>query len=189
MAIGIHSVTSGIATERSLNDLDFVASRFEDIPDTLANGFLFRHVHPHERLGRLGRMTKQIVDADAELLDPAVLATALGDGLPECLAIYKDTREAGCDEPERRQNYANAGRDSRERSEAVYETLHMTNGKVPIGHPKPGTEQEAQRRKSADPGEWHWRVLDPDNAPKRGKAGPAGDKAETDGGYGSNPHD
>jgi hypothetical protein len=64
MAIGIHSAASGMAIQRSLNDLDFVASRFEDIPETLANEFLFRHVHPHETSGRT---MMQLVDADAEI--------------------------------------------------------------------------------------------------------------------------
>jgi hypothetical protein len=34
-AIGIHAVINGIAVERSLNDLDFVAARFEAFPRLL----------------------------------------------------------------------------------------------------------------------------------------------------------
>ena len=33
---------------RHLNDIDFVASAFDCIPETLARDFLFRHVHPFD---------------------------------------------------------------------------------------------------------------------------------------------
>ena len=49
---------------RSLNDLDFVVERFEEIPETLGKDFLFRHVHPGQKRG--GTMM-QLVDVDAQL--------------------------------------------------------------------------------------------------------------------------
>ena len=65
LAIGIHSVVEGMQSHgRSLNDLDFIAERFEDVPETLGKDFLFRHVHPGEQLGRT---MMQLVDVDAKL--------------------------------------------------------------------------------------------------------------------------
>jgi hypothetical protein len=64
LALGIHSVTRGVPTERALNDLDFVCARFEDIPETLAAEFLFRHVHPHETPGRT---MMQLVDVGSRI--------------------------------------------------------------------------------------------------------------------------
>jgi hypothetical protein len=54
------ALTGGLATEihclrrgcrpavRSLNDIDFVADSFACLPDSLANDFLFRHIHPED---------------------------------------------------------------------------------------------------------------------------------------------
>jgi hypothetical protein len=47
-----------------LNDLDFVADAFDDIPVTLAEEFLFRHIHP---LDPPGKTMLQFVDADSAL--------------------------------------------------------------------------------------------------------------------------
>jgi hypothetical protein len=33
---------------RAPNDLDFIAESFDAIPETLADDFLFRHIHPHD---------------------------------------------------------------------------------------------------------------------------------------------
>src|SRR5215472_2561209 len=64
LAVGLHSVAAGEPNGRSLNDLDFVTERFEEIPETLAKDFLFRHVHPGQQSG--GTMM-QLVDVDAQL--------------------------------------------------------------------------------------------------------------------------
>ena len=65
LAAGLHSVAAGMEPkERPLNDLDFVTERFEEIPETLAADFLFRHVHPGQQSG--GTMM-QLVDVDAQL--------------------------------------------------------------------------------------------------------------------------
>jgi hypothetical protein len=49
---------------RPLNDIDFVASTFGCIPETLARDFLFRHVHPFDPPGKT---MMQLVDADTSL--------------------------------------------------------------------------------------------------------------------------
>jgi hypothetical protein len=49
---------------RHLNDIDFVAPAFESIPETLAQDFLFRHVHP---FGPPGKTMMQLIDADTSL--------------------------------------------------------------------------------------------------------------------------
>lgn len=53
-------LTGGLATEihhelrgfpsrtRTLNDLDFIVESFDQVPETLAEDFLFRHVHPFD---------------------------------------------------------------------------------------------------------------------------------------------
>jgi len=65
LAVRLHSVAVGMEPHgRSLNDLDFVTERFEEIPESLAKDFLFRHVHPGQRSG--GTMM-QLVNVDAEL--------------------------------------------------------------------------------------------------------------------------
>jgi hypothetical protein len=65
LAMEIHFVLAGAEPQRrSLNDLDFVAAQFADIPETLAEHFLFRHVHPKEIPGRT---MAQFVDVAAKL--------------------------------------------------------------------------------------------------------------------------
>jgi hypothetical protein len=65
LAVGLHSVAARMEPiGRSLSDLDFVTERFEEIPETLARDFLFRHVHPRQQSG--GTMM-QLVDVDAQL--------------------------------------------------------------------------------------------------------------------------
>ncbi len=70
------ALTGGVATEihhwlrghrpppRPRNDIDFVADSFADIPDTLANSFLFRHVHPEDPPGKT---LLQLVDPETAL--------------------------------------------------------------------------------------------------------------------------
>ncbi len=65
IAVGVHLVTSCIPSRtRSLNDLDFITARFDDIPETVGENFLFRHVHPGERADRT---MMQLVDVDAQI--------------------------------------------------------------------------------------------------------------------------
>jgi len=65
LPIEIHLLLAGqIPQRRSLNDLDFIATCFADIPGTLARQFLFRHVHPAEVPGRI---MIQFVDVETKL--------------------------------------------------------------------------------------------------------------------------
>jgi hypothetical protein len=53
MAIELHRLRFGPAKEiRRLNDFDFLADSFDEIPKTLSKDFLFRHVHPHDPSGK-----------------------------------------------------------------------------------------------------------------------------------------
>jgi hypothetical protein len=70
------ALTGGFATEihflrrgleplsRTLTDIDFIASSFDAIPQTLAEDFLIRHVHP---LDPPGKTMAQFVDPDSLL--------------------------------------------------------------------------------------------------------------------------
>jgi hypothetical protein len=49
---------------RQLNDIDFITSAFDCIPETLSENFLFRHVHP---LDPPGKTILQLVDAETAL--------------------------------------------------------------------------------------------------------------------------
>ena len=52
-AIEIHHLLCGHdAGARSLNDIDFVVDSFEHIPQSLADQFLFRHIHPFDQPGK-----------------------------------------------------------------------------------------------------------------------------------------
>jgi len=65
LAIEMHCVRRGLPADmRPLNDIDFVASTFSDIAQTLDADFIFRHVHPCESPGK---MLVQCVDAVAAL--------------------------------------------------------------------------------------------------------------------------
>jgi hypothetical protein len=64
-AVEIHCLRGGHApSTRPLNDIDFVASAFNCIPKTLAEDFLFRHVHPFDPPGKT---ILQLVDAETAL--------------------------------------------------------------------------------------------------------------------------
>jgi hypothetical protein len=64
-AVEIHCLRSGLpSSTRPLNDIDFVAAAFGSAPETLAQDFLFRHVHP---LDPPGKTLLQLVDADTAL--------------------------------------------------------------------------------------------------------------------------
>jgi len=70
------ALTGGLAVEfyclhfglqprvRSLNDFDFVAECFDNIPATLSRDFLFRHIHPSDPPGKT---MMQCIDADSAL--------------------------------------------------------------------------------------------------------------------------
>lgn len=64
-AIEIHRLRRGCQPSlRSLNDIDFIADSFDCIPETLANDFLFRHIHP---LDPPGRTMLQFIDPESAL--------------------------------------------------------------------------------------------------------------------------
>jgi hypothetical protein len=53
LAVEIHRLLRGRhASARVLNDIDFVADSFDCIPESLADDFLFRHIHPADPPGR-----------------------------------------------------------------------------------------------------------------------------------------
>src|SRR5215472_13109560 len=49
---------------RSLNDIDFITSSFDCIPQTLSDDFLFRHIHPFDPPGKT---LLQFIDPDTAL--------------------------------------------------------------------------------------------------------------------------
>src|SRR5262245_59124345 len=65
LAVEIHWLRAGRAAQvRPLGDLDFVALGLECAPESLAEDFLFRHVHP----GSLpGKILLQLVDPESAL--------------------------------------------------------------------------------------------------------------------------
>lgn len=74
--IGRWALTGGVAIEihgarlggepsiRVLNDFDFITDSFDFIPETLANDFLFRHIHPFDPPGKT---MLQFIDPDNAL--------------------------------------------------------------------------------------------------------------------------
>ncbi len=53
LALEVHRINRGCkASVRALNDIDFIAESFDAIPETLADDFLFRHVHPFDPPGK-----------------------------------------------------------------------------------------------------------------------------------------
>jgi hypothetical protein len=54
----------GCTLPRKLNDLDFVAASFDDVPRNLERDFLLRHVHPNDSPGKT---LLQMVDAESQL--------------------------------------------------------------------------------------------------------------------------
>lgn len=63
-AIELHLSESRDNAQRALNDIDFVAVSFDDIPPSLSNDFLFRHVHPE---AKPGKTLLQAIDAENAL--------------------------------------------------------------------------------------------------------------------------
>jgi hypothetical protein len=65
LAFQIHGLNLGLrSSSRAFNDLDFVTTAFSDIPETLAEDFLFRHVHP---CAPPGKTLLQLIDPDNAL--------------------------------------------------------------------------------------------------------------------------
>jgi hypothetical protein len=65
LAVEFHCLRGGhTPSVRHLNDIDFVVSSFDDIPESLAREFLFPHVHPFDPPGK---MLMQFVDANTSL--------------------------------------------------------------------------------------------------------------------------
>ncbi len=65
LAFQIHGLNLALPRSlRPLNDLDFITTAFSDIPETLAEDFLFRHVHP---FAPPGKTMLQLIDAENAL--------------------------------------------------------------------------------------------------------------------------
>jgi hypothetical protein len=49
LAVEVHRLSHGCQPSmRALNDIAFIAESFDAIPETLADDFLFRHIHPRD---------------------------------------------------------------------------------------------------------------------------------------------
>lgn len=65
LAVEIHRLRRGCDTSvRALNDIDFIAESFDAVPESLADDFLFRHIHPWDPPNR---MMLQFIDAESAL--------------------------------------------------------------------------------------------------------------------------
>ena len=67
-AIELHLLRSGgTAESRPFNDIDFLVSSIEDIPQTLTRDLIFRHVHPNDPPGKT--LLQAVYPAQAVRLD------------------------------------------------------------------------------------------------------------------------
>jgi hypothetical protein len=65
LAVEAHRLSHGCQPSmRALNDIDFIAESFDAIPETLADDFLFRHIHPRDPPNRT---MLQFIDAESGL--------------------------------------------------------------------------------------------------------------------------
>jgi hypothetical protein len=65
LALEVHRIDRGCKSSvRALNDIDFIAEAFDSIPQTLADDFLFRHIHPFDPPGKT---LLQAIDAASAL--------------------------------------------------------------------------------------------------------------------------
>jgi hypothetical protein len=65
LALEVHRLNRGCKSYvRALNDIDFIVESFEAIPATLADDFLFRHIHPFDPPGKT---LLQSIDRDCAL--------------------------------------------------------------------------------------------------------------------------
>jgi len=64
-AMEIHSILHGLQPSiRSLNDIDFVVSSFQYVPESLSRDFLCRHIHPFDPPGKT---LAQFIDAETKI--------------------------------------------------------------------------------------------------------------------------
>jgi hypothetical protein len=83
LAVEIHRLRHGVPpATRGLNDIDFVTAAFAGIPETLADDFLFRHVHPHDPPGKT---ILQFIDPSARLR--VDLFRACGDTMSRTISV------------------------------------------------------------------------------------------------------
>jgi hypothetical protein len=65
LAVEVHRLQRGQpASVRALSDIDFIAETFDSIPESLADDFIFRHIHPFDPPGKT---LLQVVDVESAL--------------------------------------------------------------------------------------------------------------------------
>ena len=65
LAVEVHRLQRGReASVRKLGDIDFIVETFDEIPESLADDFMFRHIHPFDPPGKT---LLQAVDAESAL--------------------------------------------------------------------------------------------------------------------------
>src|SRR5215475_9367966 len=63
LAVEVHRLQRGRkASVRKLGDIDFITETFDRIPESLADDFMFRHIHPFDPPGKT---LLQAVDAES----------------------------------------------------------------------------------------------------------------------------
>jgi hypothetical protein len=89
VAFETHAWRLGLATaERALNDLDFITSAFDCLPDTLSQDFLFRHIHA---AAPPGKTMVQLVDTETRLrIDIFRTSTGIMDRAENGMASLED---------------------------------------------------------------------------------------------------
>src|SRR5262245_66259333 len=52
LAVEVHRLQRGrTASARKLGDIDFITETFDRVPESLADDFMFRHIHPFDTTG------------------------------------------------------------------------------------------------------------------------------------------
>jgi hypothetical protein len=65
LAVEMHCLSMGNqVSPRPLNDIDFIVESFDHLPSSLADDFLFRHIHPFDPPGKT---LLQCIDADTRI--------------------------------------------------------------------------------------------------------------------------
>src|SRR5215470_15451517 len=65
LAVEVHRLQRGrTASVRKLGDIDFIAETFDKVPESLADDFMFRHIHPFDPPDKT---LLQAVDAESAL--------------------------------------------------------------------------------------------------------------------------
>src|SRR5262250_544379 len=63
LAVEVHRLQRGrTASARKLGDIDFITETFDRVPESLADDFMFRHIHPFDPPGKT---LLQAVDAES----------------------------------------------------------------------------------------------------------------------------